>query len=317
MRSGQAHPLPIENTSALYPSISYAGGRLAYAKVETDTNVWRTESVAGSRFGTPEPLIHSTGSEGDIQFCPDGKRIVFRSDRTGETAIWRSERDGSNQIPIARVEGTRLGSPRCSPDGRWVVFDGYHEGNSDLYLVSAEGGEAKRLTKTPWDEVRPVFTMDGKSVLFGSNRSGRLELWKIPAEGGEAVQMTRDGGNEAFPSADGKSIFYITDRRRTGIWRIPVEGGAPVQVGEFGEMGHFAVAGCNIYWDEPARGDEPGHISVFSPVTGKASKLISIPPGVLAFTYPTSLTVSADERTILFVRTDRQDADLMLVENFR
>jgi hypothetical protein len=159
--------------------------------------------------------------------------------------------------------------------------------------------------------------MDGRSILFGSTRSGKSEIWKIPAEGGEAVQMTRDGGHEAFPSADGKSIFYIKDRRRTGIWRIPVEGGAPVQVGEFGQAGHFAVAGGNIYWGEPAQGDEPGHISVFNPATGKASKLIPIPPGVLAFAYPTSLTVSADEKTILFVRTDRQDADLMLVENFR
>jgi hypothetical protein len=52
-------------------------------------------------------------------------------------------------------------------------------------------------------------------------------------------------------------------------------------------------------------------------LSGKVSKLISIPPGVLAFSFPTSLAVSTDERTILFVRTDRQDADLMLVENFR
>jgi hypothetical protein len=96
-----------------------------------------------------------------------------------------------------------------------------------------------------------------------------------------------------------------------------VEGGAAVQVGEFGESGRFAVAGGNVYWGELGRGDAPGHISVFNPVSGKTSKLISIPPDVLAFSFGTSLAVSTDEKTILFVRTDRHDADLMLVENFR
>ena len=313
--SGIAHTLPIDNGSAQQPAVSYSSGRLAYARIETDTNIWRAEAQ-GSHFSTAEPFIHSTSIESDIQFCPDGKRIVFRSERTGESAIWRSERDGSNQIPITRVEGARVGSPRCSPDGRWVVFDGYHEGNSDLYVVNAEGGEAKRLTKTPWDEFRPVFTMDGKWVVFGTTRSDGGELWKIPAAGGEPVQITHDGGHEAFPSGDGKFLYYTKSRGEKGIWRMPVEGGAPVRVAEYGEVGHWAVAGANLYWGEAPR-DQPGQISVFNPETRKTSALISLAAGVNAFGFGTSLAVSSDEKTILFTRTDRRDSDLMLVENFR
>jgi Tol biopolymer transport system component len=308
--------LPIENMSAVAPTISYPSGRLAYARVNGDSNMWRSE-LEGSRFGNPEPFIHSTGVETDIQFCPDGKRMVFKSDRTGETAIWRSERNGSDQIPIARLDQTRVGSPRCSPDGRWVVFDGYHEGNSDLYLVSAEGGEAKRLTKTPWNESRPVFTVDGQSILFSSMRSGNNELWKMPAAGGEPVQLTRGGGSEAFPSPDGKSVYFAKGSTQRGIWRMPLEGGAPVLVGNFGQAGYWGVAGGNLYWGERSRKDQPGRISRFNPSTGQTSDLIPIPPGVLAFGFGTSLTVSPDEKTILFQRTDRLEADLMLVENFR
>ena len=317
--SGLARPLPIDSASAYDPAISYSSGRLAYARVETDTNIWRSD-LAGSAFSEPRPFIHSTAAETDIQFCPDGKHIVFGSTRTGESAIWRSDADGSNQIPIARIDETRVGSPRCSPDGRWVVFDGYHEGNSDLYLVSAEGGEPKRLTKTPWDEIRPVFTVDGKWILFGSQRDGKTDLWKIPAAGGEPVQLTRGGGYEAFPSPDGKFI-YFTKTNRTGgqgIWRIPADGGADVQVSTSGVTSLWAVAGGNIYWCERPQAGKPGHISVFNPATQQSGKLvITLSAEVIISSGSTSLTVSPDEKTILFIRTDRQDSDLMLVENFR
>jgi Tol biopolymer transport system component len=316
--TGAARPLPIESSAAYYPAISHSSGRLAYARVELDSNIWRSD-LAGSGFSDPRPFIHSTAVESDIQFCPDGKHIVFDSLRTGETAIWRSDADGSDQIPIARLDETRVGSPRCSPDGRWVVFDGYHDGNSDLYLVSAEGGEPKRLTKTPWDEFRPVFSADGKWILFGSRRNDKDELWKMPAAGGEPVQVTHGGAYEAFPSPDGKVIYFTrtSSGLGKGLWSIPVEGGAPVQVADFGVTSLWSVAGANLYWAAVPRAGQPGHISVLNPATGESRKLIALSPEFPVSSGGTSLTVSPDEKSVLFVRYDREDADLMLVENFR
>jgi Tol biopolymer transport system component len=124
------------------------------------------------------------------------------------------------------------------------------------------------------------------------------------------------GGYEAFPSPDGKFIYFAKSIRGKGFWRIPVEGGTATQVSDFGAGGHWAVAGANLYWGESPQAGQPGHISVFNPATGQSRKLITLSPGVRAFSTPTSLIVSPDEKSILFVRADRDDADLMLVENF-
>src|SRR5262249_8755363 len=94
-RSGEARLLPLETRAAAYPSISYSAARLVYSSLDSDTNLWRADAE-GTGFGKPRVFIHSTGADTDVHYCPDGKRIVFASTRTGEWAIWRAERDGSN-----------------------------------------------------------------------------------------------------------------------------------------------------------------------------------------------------------------------------
>src|SRR5215813_10979450 len=70
------------------------------------------------------------------------------------------------------------------------------EGNADIYVVSAEGGQPRRLTTDPAEDIVPSWSRDGRRIYFTSNRSGRLQIWKMPAGEGDAAQMTRQGGFE-------------------------------------------------------------------------------------------------------------------------
>jgi len=70
--------------------------------------------------------------------------------------------------------GDELLSENSSPDGKWIAFTGEYDGNPDVYVISAEGGEPKRLTFHPGNDIVLGWTPDGKDILFRSDASAPL-----------------------------------------------------------------------------------------------------------------------------------------------
>ena len=114
---GKAEPEAVAGAvdGARHPAVVHPAGRparLAYSRGIGDTNIWRIEVAldADGRVRTvsePAPVIASTRVEQQPQFSPDGKRIVFASDRDGFMEIWVSASDGSNP-PIDHVQERAL-----------------------------------------------------------------------------------------------------------------------------------------------------------------------------------------------------------------
>lgn len=90
----------------------------------------------------------------------------------------------------------RVSDPRVSPDGQWIAFViTYHnkvenKTNSNIYLVSVNGGEAKQLTSAKGSNNSPRWMPDGKSIAFVSTRDGEAQIWSIPVSGGEAKKVS-------------------------------------------------------------------------------------------------------------------------------
>ncbi|MFX8786014.1 hypothetical protein ABTM90_19535, partial [Acinetobacter baumannii] len=86
-----------------------------------------------------------------------------------------------------------------SPDGSLIAFTGRYDGNTDVYVVPASGGEPRRLTWHPGRDVAVGWSADGKSVLLRSPRSAvrdQNQLYTVPATGGAPVAVP-------LPSAEG------------------------------------------------------------------------------------------------------------------
>ncbi|HEY2014739.1 MAG TPA: protein kinase [Bryobacteraceae bacterium] len=315
---GTPEHLGIDSDILRWPSMSRTGARLAYEKRRLDTNIYRMDGPGPE--GGPRPyeeshvaaVIDSTADDREPVFSPDGRRMLFNSDRWGSFEIHMANIDGTRQTALTRMGPTAMGSPRWSPDGQTVVFDRYENGHSWIYTVSADGGKPRQLTHEEFPDIRPSFSHDGKWIYFASNRTGRNEIWKLPAGGGPAQQLTHISGNEPFESLDGQ-VLYFTNGQGSGIWSLPLAGGEPkLEVPEAG-LFFYALAGRSIYFGVR----NPPSLWVLRTDTGQKFEYVRFPNGSLDFDFGTVLSVSADERTIMFAQLARKESDLMMVENFK
>jgi Tol biopolymer transport system component/serine/threonine protein kinase len=293
-------------TDGALPAISRDGRRLAY------TRRWRDLDVLRARLpgGVPEPLISSTRSEENARFSPDGSKIAFRSDRSGDAEVWVCDSDGSNAMQLTSIAGANLGGINWSPDGKRIVFASNVQGHGDIYAIAPDGGTPARLTSEASNENMPSWSRDGRWIYFASDRSASLNVWKMPPGGGAAVQVTRNGGLVSSESSDGKWLYYTKNQGpRTDIWRMPLSGGGETRVLESVYWSSFDITADGIYFVAAGRRLD---IQFLRFSTGSSEPAVTWEkPAALG------LSLSPDRRAILFAVHEQDGADLMLVENFR
>lgn len=121
--------------------------------------------------------------------------------------------------------------PAISRDGKLLAYASDRaEGNLDIWVRQAAGGDSVRLTHDPSDEREPSFSPDGTRITFRSDRDGG-GIFVVPSLGGEVRMVAKDGRRPRF-SPDGRWIAYWTeDFTRAGrVFLIPSAGGAPRRI---------------------------------------------------------------------------------------
>ncbi len=313
---GSLSPLPFGEMGR---EISIRGDHLVFSRVyRSACNIWQMGGPAAKEIRTPKKLITSSGMDFAQEISPDGTKIAFLSSRSeGFHAVWTCDINGTN---CTRMTEPSCGHPRWSPDGNKIA---YQTDDGAIYVVSAEGGPAKRLAD-PSRGFFPSWSRDGKWIDFASERSGDAQIFRMPAEGGTGRQITRNGGFDSQESSDGRFLYYLRRRPDASykwgdIYRVPVEGGeeVPVLEGKLLEQWNWTLWKDKIiyrHWtNKNGAQSSPCLVSQKDLKSGEDTELSKLEGGIYGF----GLTVSPDGGLLLFSRLGHPNVDLILVENFR
>jgi Tol biopolymer transport system component len=148
---------------AYQPSVALRGERLAYARNFQNINIWGT-SLDPANHELHRLLVSSTRVQRAPDISPDGKRIVFESDRSGAQEIWVSGIDGSNPVQLSHLNDPLTGSPRWSPTGHLIAFDSRAGGQASVYVVDPDGGIPKRLSTSLNGVSIPTWSRDVNAI---------------------------------------------------------------------------------------------------------------------------------------------------------
>ena len=106
------------------------------------------------------------------QFSPDGRRVAFTSNRSGEWEIWLADPDGSNAVQLTSMGARPRLPPLVSRRRIGLCSTPIPKGSAEVYVIPAAGGKPRNLTSHPATDAFPSFSRDGKWIYFNSNRTG-------------------------------------------------------------------------------------------------------------------------------------------------
>jgi Tol biopolymer transport system component/DNA-binding winged helix-turn-helix (wHTH) protein len=310
-------PRPVAGVSSLayHPSIPRKGHFLAYEHATKTNGIWRVRLRDKAQpLGPASRLIAGRGILNyRPSFSPDGKKIVFESDRLGYSDIWYCDSDGSNCTQLTSLHGT-AGTARWSPDGHHVVFEFQSRHYYEIYVVDVPGGRPHLLTTFPEsDNGAPNWSRDGKWIYFYStHEKGPLQLWKIPFEGGTPVRVTKNGGVYATESADGR-FLYFSKLEQPGIWKMSLIDGEEEQVLDQPESDrwfNWALSASGIYLISPIA-NEQGKLEYFDFRTRTKTTIGLVEKASFG------LALAPDGKSLLYSRNEFDESEIMLVKNFQ
>jgi Tol biopolymer transport system component len=155
-------------------------------------------------------------------WSPDGRTIVFQSNRSGHFDLYSKPVDGSrNEEPIYADDKQKYPTG-FSPDGGYLAYQTINAANSfDIWILSnplsngKEQRQAYPFLQTEFNEQAARFSPDGHWIAYVSNESGRYEVYvsRFPGPGGKR-QISAAGGSEPRWRPDGKELFYVAPDNR-------------------------------------------------------------------------------------------------------
>ncbi len=184
-------------------------------------------------------LTNSPGYDAEATISPNGKRIIFTSDRDGDLELYSMDVNGKNIKRLTNETGYD-GGAFFSPDSKMIVYRGSHPTDEalikrdkellaqhlvvplkfEVWTMNADGSNKRQVTKLNAASFAPFFTPDGKRIIFCTNyfatdpKKRNFDLALINIDGTGLEQVTFNETFDGFPmfSPDGKKLVFASNR---------------------------------------------------------------------------------------------------------
>jgi serine/threonine-protein kinase len=225
-RNGREEAIPAPARAYQSVRLSPDGSALALDAWDQERDVWIWHLARR----TLTRLTFDRGTDRSPLWTPDGRRIVFSSDRDRSTprVYWQAA-DGTG--PAERLtdgEAFQVASS-VTPDGLFALIADQRDGPADINAVPlretpadpkpATAREARTLVKTPFVERNGVVSPDGRWLAYESNTSGDFEIYVRPYPDTTAGQwqVSAGGGTRPVWSRDSRWLFFVADGAITEV----------------------------------------------------------------------------------------------------
>ncbi len=209
-------PLTSESGRNARPVYSPDGRFLAFDRWQSGTNpdVWvMAADGSGARAAVAHHAIDTVPN-----WTPDGRALVFVSDRLGRPAVWSAAAAGGQERLVTELQADS-DWVRLSPDGRSLAFARRgSDGIVNVWRAELSGGAPRQLTFDGEFAGFPAWSPDGRLLALQLRRGEDAHVAVMPSEGGAIEQITREPGQH-WPysfSPDGRSVAYAG--LHDGVW---------------------------------------------------------------------------------------------------
>jgi TolB protein len=185
------------------------------------------------------PLISEQGINLTPTFTPDGRFLIFSSDRSGESqSLWRKRSDGAGGITQITSSNSFDWHPTVAADGETIIFQSHRKNNpsASIWSINMNGGLLTQLSTGHSPKVSP----DGRRIVFVRRRAdGKDQIWSMQIDASGLTQLSAGSSNDRDPSwhPNGRYIVFASDES-TGesatsdhnIWIMRADGTKRVQL---------------------------------------------------------------------------------------
>ncbi len=171
--------------------------------------------------GTARRLTETVEPEHGLAWSPDGKSLLFASERAGTTSLYLVTSDESDEPRLRRTQKLRTErltssplpdtSPVFSHDGKKIAF---RRGNGDLMLYDLESKTERTLVKH-WNLGQFVWSPDSRWIAFEQqDNEYNSDIFILSVDDGKVVNISRHPNNDinATWSSDGRALAFLSQR---------------------------------------------------------------------------------------------------------
>ena len=196
------------------------------------------------RDSPPKRLTDDPGLDYDAVMSPDGRWVVFCSERRGNPDLYVLDLQHEGPPKLLIESDYMEDQAAFSPDGKTLAFVSDRDGNADVFKISFTPEKTQHITRavnlTHHDggEFRPSFSPDGKKIAFSTDwdvapsgppaeRSRQGEIYVMDADGRNVTRLTNAPGWDGSPkwSPDGRTIYFYAKRDgKFRIWAMDADG---------------------------------------------------------------------------------------------